>query len=83
MAPIPALSILPSQTSGGKVYSSPVRMPSDPPELSALEQLDAFFTWCKADVKWRGIAVRLDEILLLVKANGDNVHTMANISKDD
>ena len=65
------------------MYSSPVRMPSDPPELSALEQLDAFFTWCKADVKWRGIAVRLDEILLLVKANGDNVHTMANISKDD
>ena len=83
MAPVPALSILPSQTSGGKVYSSPVRMPSDPPELSALEQLDAFFAWCKADVEWRGIAVRLDEILLLVKANGDNVHTMANISKDD
>jgi hypothetical protein len=25
----------------------------------------------------------LDEILLLVKANGDNVHTMANISKED
>jgi hypothetical protein len=25
----------------------------------------------------------LDEILMLVKANGDNVHTMANLSKVD
>ena len=25
----------------------------------------------------------LDEILVLVKANSDNVHTMANISKED
>jgi hypothetical protein len=59
-------------------------MPSDPPELlSDLEQLDAFFTWCKSNIRWMGYAFRLDEILTLVKANGDNVHTMANISKED
>jgi hypothetical protein len=30
-----------------------------------------------------GYAFRLDEILTLIKANGDNVHTIANISKED
>jgi hypothetical protein len=73
-----------NRTSSGRLYSSPVRMPSDPPELlSDLEQLDAFFTWCKSNIRWMGYAFRLDEILTLVKANGDNVHTMANISKED
>ena len=60
-----------------------MRLPSDPPELSDLDQLDAFFLWCKRSLNWRGLGARLDEILVLVKANGDNVHTMANISKED
>jgi hypothetical protein len=58
-------------------------MPSDPTELSDLEQLDAFFAWCKVFVKWSGYGARLEEILVLVKANGDKVHTMTNISKED
>jgi hypothetical protein len=82
-APLPAAPILPSQSSSGKLYSSPVRMPSDPIEMSDLEVLDAFFTWCRNTIRWLGHAAMLDEILVLVKANGDNVHTMANISKED
>jgi hypothetical protein len=39
-APPPSLPI---QSSSGKVYSSPVRLPSDPLEMSDLEQLDYFF----------------------------------------
>jgi hypothetical protein len=83
VAPVPMPPILPRQSSGGRLYSSPVRMPSDPIELSDLEVLDVFFAWCKGTIRWLGHAAMLDEMLVLVKANGDNVHTMANISKED
>jgi hypothetical protein len=79
----PAPPILPRQSSSSKLYSSPVRMPSDPIEMSDLEVLDAFFAWCKNTVRWLGLYAMLDEILMLVKANGDNVHTMAKLSKVD
>jgi hypothetical protein len=64
--------------------SSPMRMPSDPPlELSAMEVLDAFFAWCKTEREWRTEHARLDEILVLLKANGDSVYTMANCSFEE
>ena len=41
VAPVPPCLV--TSTSSGKQYSSPVRMPSDPIELSDLEMLDTFF----------------------------------------
>ena len=83
LAPAPTPHLVSSQSSGSNAYSSLVRLPSDPLELSDLKQLDAFFLWCKRSLNWRGLGARLDEILMLVKANGDNVYTIANISKED
>jgi hypothetical protein len=59
-------------------------MPSDLPlELLAMEVLDAFFAWCKTEREWRTKHARLDKILVLLKANGDNVYTIANYSFEE
>jgi hypothetical protein len=78
--PLVSRSPTSSSRANPKNDSSPMRMPSDPPELSTIEALDAFFAWCKTDRGWITEHARLDEILLLLKANGDSVYTMANCS---
>jgi hypothetical protein len=75
-----------SSQSWSKKYTSsgPIRMPSDPLlELSTMEILDAFFAWCKTEREWRTKHARLDEILVLLKANGDSMFTMANCSFEE
>jgi hypothetical protein len=70
----PALSAL---------HLSPVRMPSGSLELSIIEKVEAFISWCKIERCWRGEEEGISYVRLQVLEHSKSVEGLGNATTEE